>query len=53
MIEKGDAKGNPNMDRKKNSTQLVEKLFNGAHRGAELPVEIHFFDILILFCIFI
>jgi hypothetical protein len=35
------------------SVALAEKLFNGAHRGAEALVEIQFFDFLIIFfCIF-
>jgi hypothetical protein len=33
---------------------LAEKLFNGAHRGAEPLVEIQFFNFFILiFCIFL
>jgi hypothetical protein len=31
---------------------LAEKLFNGAHRGAEALVEIQFFEVFILFFVF-
>jgi hypothetical protein len=49
MIQKGDAKGNQNKGRMKNSVQHYQKkLFNGAHRGAEALVEIQFFDFFIL-----
>jgi hypothetical protein len=35
------------------SAALAEKLFNGAHGGADALVEIQIFDFLILFCIFL
>jgi hypothetical protein len=43
MIEKEDAKGNQNKGNEEISAVLSEKLFNGAHRGAEELVEIQFF----------